>query len=133
MQMLWRCARATGKSITTGAGDMWVHKTLIVPAALRDQCAALCAQLAGSGGARMFAAPLYSGGALSHYLSSGLIEESFADLLLNVDALFSVCQSAGLPITKPELTAILHACDISDGDAQTAITRMGLSLPTLGG
>lgn len=115
----------------TKGGDMFVHRTLVVPSALRNQCADLCAQLAGGGGAGMFIAPLCTSKTITHYISSGLIDSVFAALLADVDALFFVCQSAGLSITKPELIVILGACDISDEPAQTAMDRLGLHKPAL--
>lgn len=106
----------------------WVHRCLIVPAALRDTCAALCEQLAGQGGSGMFTTPLAPVGQTeaTHYISVGLIEDTFAYLLDNPEALAQACQQAGLPVTLAELQAILAACDVSEDQPEAAMARMGL-------
>lgn len=111
----------------------WVHKCMIPPAAIRDTCAAMCAELAGPGGTGMFTTPLAPEGQTeaTHYISVGLIEDTFAYLLDNPEALAQACQQAGLPVTLAELQAILAACDVSDDQPQAAMARLGLVM--LGG
>lgn len=108
----------------------WVHRCLIVPAALRDTCAALCEQLAGQGGTGMFTVQLAPVGETvpTHYISVGMIEDTFAYLLANPEALAQACQQAGLSVTLAELQAILAACDVSEDQPEAAMARLGLVL-----
>ena len=126
---------------------MWVHRTIIVPAVFADAARAACAGLAGPGGSGMFTTPLSPTGEAppTHYISSGLIEAPFADLLPltsvnyaedgtpsvatlpgNVALTVQLATDAGLPITEAEVSALLAAVDVSEQSAQDAQTRRGL-------
>ena len=126
---------------------MWVHRTIIVHAALAEAARTACAGLAGPGGSGMFTTPLSPTGEAppTHYISSGLIEEPFADLLPltsvsyaedgtpststrpgNVALTVQLAADAGLPITEAEFSALLSAVDVSEQSAQDALTRLGL-------
>ena len=130
---------------------MWVHRTIIVPAAIVDAARAACAGLAGPGGSGMFTTPLSSTGEAppTHYISSGLIEAPFADLLPltsvsyaeggtpsvetrpgNVTLTTQLATAAGLPITEAEVTALLFAVDVSEQSAEDTLTRLGLQIIT---
>lgn len=118
--------------------------TLIVPAALRDTCAQLCAALAGPAGDGMFVQPLYSDSAEpSHYFSSGWIDTPFRDALprthtneegelvtrpADYEALMTMAQSAGIEVTQQELEGILSQCDVSGQGWREAAARLGLSV-----
>ena len=128
---------------------MWVHRTIIVPAAIAGAARAACAGLAGSGGSNMFTTPLSPTGEAppTHYISSGMIEEPFADLLPltsvsyaedgtpftetrpgNVALTVQLAADAGLPLTEAEVSALLSAVDVSAQSAQDALTLRGLRL-----
>ena len=128
---------------------MWVHRTIIVPASIAESARAACAGLAGPGGSNMFTAPLSPTGEAppTHYISSGMIEEQFADLLpltsvnytedgtpfvesrpVNVVLVAQLAADAGLPITEAEVSAMLAAVDVSEQSAQDALTRLGLRM-----
>lgn len=128
---------------------MWVHRTIIVPAAIVDAARAACAGLAGPGGSGMFTTPLSPTGEAppTHYISSGLIEAPFADLLPltsvsyaedstpsvetrpgNVALTTQLASAAGLPITEGEVSALLAAVDVSDSAAEDALARLGLRI-----
>ena len=128
---------------------MWVHRTIIVPAVLVDAACAACAGLAGPGGSGMFTTPLSPTGEAppTHYISSGLIEAPFADLLPltsvtyagdgtpsvetrpgNVALTVQLAADAALPITEDEVSALLSAVDVSEQSAQGALTRLGLQI-----
>ena len=128
---------------------MWVHRTIIVPAAIAGAARAACAGLAGSGGSNMFTTPLSPTGEAppTHYISSGMIEEPFADLLPltsvsyaedgtpftetrpgNVALTVQLAADAGLPLTEAEVSALLYAVDVSAQSAQDALTLRGLRL-----
>lgn len=118
--------------------------TLICPAPLRDQCATLCAALAGPAGAGMFVQPLYTDSDTpSHYYSSGWIAEAFRDALprttideegepvtrpADLAALVAMAAQAGITITEAELGALLDQCDVSDQPWRVAVARLGLSV-----
>jgi len=128
---------------------MWVHRTIIVPAPLVEAARGACAGLAGPGGSGMFTTPLSATGMLpaSHYISSGMIEAPFADLLPltsvsyaedgtpsvetrpgNVALTVQLAADAGLPLTEAEVSALLSAVDVSAQSAQDALARLGLRL-----
>lgn len=107
---------------------IWTHRTIIVPAAAVAPAQLACEALAGAGGSGMYSVPLSPTGELpaTHWISSGLIEQEFADLLANPDALAAVATQAGLD--PAPLVAIVAAADISDEPADVALARLGLQL-----
>lgn len=128
---------------------MWTHRTIIVPAAIAESARAACAGLAGPGGSGMFTTPLSPTGEAppTHYISSGLIEAPFADLLPltivsyaedgtpsvetrpgNVALTIQLATDAGLPITEAEVSAMLAAVDVSEQSAEGALVRLGLQI-----
>lgn len=128
---------------------MWVHRTIIVPAPLAEAARAACAGLAGPGGSGMFTTPLSStgDGVPTHYISSGLIEAPFADLLPltsvtygedgtpststrsgNVALTAQLAAEAGLPITEAEVATLLAVVDVSEQQAEEAMSRLGLQI-----
>lgn len=109
----------------------WTHRTIIVPDAVVIPARMACEALAGAGGSGMYSVPLSLTGELpaTHWISSGLIEQAFADLLANADALAAVATGAGLdPATIATSGA---ASDISDEPADVALARLGLQLCNL--
>ena len=128
---------------------MWVHRTIIVPASIAESARAACAGLAGPGGSGMFTTPLSSSGEAppTHYISSGLIEAPFADLLPltsvsyaedgtpststrpgNVALTVQLAADAGLLITEAEVAALFSAVDVSEQSAEGVLTRFGLKI-----
>ena len=105
----------------------WTHRTIIVPAPYAAASAA-CEALAGAGGSGMFTTPLSPNGELpaTHWISSGLIEDTFAALLASPDALAAVATQTGLD--PAPLVAIVAASDITDEPAEAALVRLGLRL-----
>lgn len=61
----------------------WQFRTLVIDAAHRDFAALLCETLAGPSGGNMFTTQLSADGKApaTHYVSTGYIEEEFAQLL----------------------------------------------------
>lgn len=106
----------------------WAHRTIIVPDAVVAPARMACEALAGAGGSGMYSVPLSPTGALpaTHWISSGLIEQEFADLLANPDALAAVASAAGLDPTP--IVAIVAASDITDEPADVALARLGLQM-----
>lgn len=128
---------------------MWAHRTIIVPASIAEPARAACAGLAGPGGSGMFTTPLSPTGEAppTHFISSGLIEAPFADLLPltsvtyaedgtpstetrpgNVALTLQLATDAGLLITAAEVSAMLAAVDVSEQSAEGALARLGLRI-----
>lgn len=128
---------------------MWIHRTIIVPAVFANAARAACAGLAGPGGSNMFTTPLSPTGEVpsTHYISSGLIEAPFAELLPltsviyaedgtpaietrpgNVALTVQLAADAGLPLTEAEVSALLSAVDVSGQSAEDALVRLGLKI-----
>ena len=109
----------------------WTHRTIIVPDAVVIPARLACEALAGAGGSGMYSVPLSPTGELpaTHWISSGLIEQDFADLLASPDALAAVAAVAtGAGIDPAPLVAIVAASDITDEPADVALARLGLQL-----
>ena len=106
----------------------WTHRTIIVPDPVVVPARMACEALAGAGGSGMYSVPLSPTGELpaTHWVSSGLIEQEFADMLANPDALAAVASAAGLD--SAPLVAIVAASDITDEPADVALARLGLQL-----
>ena len=106
----------------------WVHRTIIVLDAVVVPARMACEALAGAGGSGMYSVPLSPTGELpaTHWASSGQIDEEFAELLANPDALAAVASAAGLD--PDSLVALVAAADISDEPADVALARLGLQM-----
>ena len=128
---------------------MWVHRTIIVPAAIAGAARAACAGLAGPGGSNMFTTSISPTGEAppTHYISSGMLEAPFADLLPltvvtygedgtpststrpgNVALTTQLAVEAGLPITEAAVAALLAGVDVSEQQAEEALARLGLQI-----
>lgn len=107
---------------------MWVHKTIVVSDAVVEQARSSCEQLAGAGGAGMFATALSADGAepATHWISSGLILEDFATMLETPAIVYAAAQQAGIELPEGSVEALLSQCDISDEQAETTLARLGL-------
>lgn len=107
---------------------MWVHKTIVVADSVVDQARSLCEQLAGAGGAGMFATDLSADGnePASHWVSSGMILQDFATMLENPAIVYAAAQQAGIELPQGSVEALLSQCDISDEQAETSLARLGL-------
>ncbi len=99
-----------------------VHRTIIVPASIVQQARDLAAS-ASPGGVGMFVSPLSPDGTepASHFISSGLIDETLASWLDSPEAL-----AENAPLTLTEAEDMLAACDVSADDWRTAIERVGV-------
>ena len=127
---------------------MWVHRTIIVPAVLVDAARAACAGLAGPGGSGMFMTPLSPTGEVppTHYISSGLIETPFADLLPLTSVTYDgdgaastdtrpgdlgltvqLAADAGLPITEAGVSALFAAVYVSEAPSEAVLSFLNLT------
>jgi hypothetical protein len=108
----------------------YVHRTLILPAAITANCQQLSEALSGPAGAGMWTTGLSADGNLpaSHFISSGMISEEFAAMIAAPAVMFAACESAGLPVTLAQCQSILGAADVSADEPFAALTRLNLKL-----
>lgn len=124
----------------------WIHRTLIVPNQVTTMARMACETLAGAGGSNMFTTPVSPTGEepATHWISSGLIEQDFADLLptkshnpvtdvwevipYDTTTLQSLCEAVSLPFSA--VSQVLSLVDVSEQTAEEALDRLGLKLVT---
>lgn len=123
----------------------WVHRCMIVPTGNVDLARKLCETLAGPGGAGMFTTALSATGddPATHYISSGLIESDFADLLPLIefpadadpvihpgqpDLITQMATDQGMGVTVDEVQALLASVDVTEQPPTDALDRLGLRL-----
>ena len=124
---------------------MWVHRTIIVDAAKVELASSLCAAIAGPAGEGMFNTPLSATGfyPATHYISTGLIEDTFAAILpLDVpatedteahrtpgypEAVLAALPEGYEPVpTLPEVEALFAAIIITESDPLAQLQLLGL-------
>ena len=120
----------------------WINRTMIVPEGFVDLARALAEGISGPAGAGMWTTGLSADGTepATHYISAGLIEDTFASLLPLTtyttdkdgnessdtapgDAQF-IADKAEAPLAVIE--ALLDAVTVTDEPAMTAMARLGL-------
>jgi hypothetical protein len=108
----------------------WTHRTLTVPTAQVEFARLLTETIAGPAGAGMWTTPLSPTGELpaTHWISSGLIDQQFADLLSQPAVCVHLASEAGLSVTAEEVANLLAVADISEEAAFAALARLGLQL-----
>lgn len=125
----------------------WTHRVLIVEADHVELARSLCAALAGPAGEGMFSTALSATGLFpaTHYISAGLIAETFAAILpLDIPATedaeaqripgHSGAVLAALPDdyapmpTLAEVEALFAGTDITASDPLARIAQLGLSV-----
>lgn len=114
---------------------MWIHRTIIVPAAIVEAARNLgeCLHPAAAG---MFTTPLSPTGELpaTHYVSSGLIEDVWTVVLSDAALLYGAAsqgaaeQGLTLAATPEDAQALTSQVDLSDESAEVAFERLGLTL-----
>ena len=107
---------------------VWVHKTMVVPSEHVESAKYACSLLAGAGGSGMFSTGLSKDGLPppSHFVSSGLIEDFFGDLLENPENLRSIADKYNLDADT--LISIISSAEITSETAEEVFVRMGLKL-----
>ena len=129
--------------------SQYTHRTIIVPAAFQQLAQGLCAAAAeGDAGAGMFTTGLSAPGALpaTHYISSGPIYESLADLLPlttvayeeddaaettrpgNVPVVEGLAAQAGITLPPGTIAALFYAIDVTELGPWAAMARMGVTV-----
>lgn len=125
----------------------WTLRTLIVPDQVTPMARMACETLAGAGGSSMFTTPVSPTGEepTTHWISSGLIEQDFADLLPtkaynpatdvweviphDTTTLQGLCEAVSLPYQAVD--QVLSLVDVSEQTAEEALGRLGLKLVTI--
>lgn len=108
----------------------WVHKTMIVPAANVSLARTITAGLAGDSGSNMFQTPLSASGTgtATHFISAGLIHDTFAALLTDANATYSACQQAGVVASLADIQNLLNVSTIDSGEPFDVMATLGLHL-----
>lgn len=109
----------------------WVRYTIIVTAANQPLAQSLCAGLAGDSGAGMFTTALSASGqaAASHYISTGCIQQEFAALMQDANAMFAAAQQAGASVTLAQCQALVGDSTVQDAEIEgpfATMARLGL-------
>jgi hypothetical protein len=105
----------------------WTHRCMIVPAAYAPLAQALASGLAGEAGANMWTTPLSATGQMpaSHHISTGLIQEEFAALMADADAVYA---AAGGTVPLADIQALLAASDIAEAEPHARMAELGLKM-----
>jgi hypothetical protein len=123
----------------------FVHRCMIVPTEHVELARKLCETLAGPGGAGMFTTPLSTTGIdpATHYISSGMIESDFAELLPLIefpadadpvihpgqpDLITQMATDQGMGVTVDEVQALLASVDVSEQAPAEALDMLGLEI-----
>lgn len=126
---------------------MWTHRTIIVDAAQVELARSLCAALAGPAGEGMFSTPLSASGLFpaTHYISAGLIEDTFAAILPldipgaedtpaqrvpgNPEAVLAALPEDYEPVlTLEDVEGLFGTAMVSEEEALAALARLGLAM-----
>ena len=127
--------------------SQYTHRTIIVPAQFQQLAQGLCAAAAeGDAGKGMFTTGLSETGTepATHYISSGPIYESLADLLPlttvayeeddaaettrpgNVETVEAIALQAGFTLPPGTIAALFDAIDVTELGPWAAMARLGL-------
>lgn len=130
----------------------WAYRNMIVADAIVDTCRSLAMLLAGEG-QKLWTTPLSADGKepATHWISSGLIEEQFADLMPLSEWTWVVddeemgtghweetvispgnpsllAELSGGAVTEEQVQAIFSMCDVTLEEPQQALSRLGLQM-----
>lgn len=120
----------------------YVERCLIAPSAYVRMARALCAGISGDSGIGMLQAPLSANGKspATHYISHGMIEEKFADLLPllvfdedgmprstsgQIETVTALARGAA---TLSQITQLMESIEVTNQSAFEALTRRALHL-----
>lgn len=124
------------------------YRCIIVPDAQVQYARDISAAAAGPAGSGMYTTPLSPTGELpaTHWISAGLISQSFADMLpLTIfpedsdpittpgEALLvaDLATANDYPTTHDDVQALFDASDVTEQDAFTALARLNLKISNL--
>lgn len=106
----------------------YIHRCMIVPAALAPFARDATLLLGGEPARDMFTSGLSATGAapVTHFISSGSIGEEFGPALADPAVMFAACEQAGMVTTLAACTALLTESDISEEQGVEAMARLAL-------
>lgn len=106
-----------------------VLRTMIVPVASVATTRQVCALLAGEAGQGMFTAAISESGKApaTHYISSGLIDEYFAEIMAS-SSLKNIIAAAGLELSQSEVDSIIGTAIISEEPPHVVLEANNLKL-----
>lgn len=106
----------------------YVQRCMIVTAANQAFAQSLCVGLAPDTGKNMFITGLSPTGAVpaTLYITEGMIQDTFAALMADANALYAACQQAGIPATLAQCQNLLAQSDISTDKPFVAMSRLGV-------
>lgn len=109
--------------------SVWTHRTMIIPAAIADQVRGLAASF-GPAAAGMWIIGLSPTGETpaTHFISAGMIDQPFAEMMGSPEALVSGCAALDIIIPLAMAQALLGAADVSEEEPFAALDRLGLKL-----
>ena len=123
----------------------WAYRNMVVSDAVVDTCRSLAMLLAGEG-QKLWTTPLSADGTepATHWISTGLIESQFADLLPLNEPMFDgkvwidnwlsagnpalLAELSGGAVTEEQANAIFDQCDVTLEEPQAALARLGLRM-----
>lgn len=107
----------------------WTHRTLVVPITIVEACRTLCAA-ATTAGENMFTTGLSADGTApaTHYVSSGLLDVTFASLLDSPEYMALGLEALGIDVSLEQCEVILSMSDVSDESAFNVLERLELKL-----
>lgn len=124
----------------------WVHRCMVVVNAYTEFARKLAQTIAGTSGEKMWNVPLSADGKYpaTHWVSSGPISPEFASIMplkeYDADGLeiilspgyaaiaASLATKAEMPTTESEVQSLFDHSDITEQEAQTALSRLNLVL-----
>lgn len=127
---------------------IYTNLTIVLPKAAQALAQGLCVAAAGEAGAGMFTTGLNATGKgeATHYISSGPIEDTFADMLPlttieivreeavatktagNIAAVLGIVESTGSGVPESTITNLFAQLDVSEQPPFTAMARLGLQV-----
>lgn len=120
---------------------MWVHRTIVVSADQVELARNLCTALAGPAGDGMYNTPLSSSGSLpaTHYISAGMLEDTFASLLPNQlegeqldpgnpTTIVQLAQQSGVEVTEAAVNDLLSSAYVSEASPEAVLSFLNLTI-----
>lgn len=102
---------------------------MIINASIAEQARGLAEQLSPSAKG-MWTTPLQNKNTkeITHYISTGMIEESFSPMLESAQALVDGAAQLGVTVDLATAEYLLNNADISDEEPFAAMDRIGLEM-----
>lgn len=97
--------------------SIYVHRTMIIPAPLVELARNLAVGLAGEPASGMWETGLSPTGEepATHYVSSGMIEDTFAEMIVDAEAMHAATVAAGVEVPLEHLQALVTTSTVTDG------------------